>query len=384
LLIIYGLGAAAAYGQAGNPSSDAQAPVALPAPTGPFQVGTHSAIVDHPNRREIFTRDPADFRRTPVQVYYPSRARCARSAYFPSSLAAVYASELGMRPGFESTLHAHACADAPVAKGSQRFPLILFSHGLGHTNFSHTALLEDLASRGNIVVAINHTYGSRGTYFPGAGTVLWDNSEWGRGGDEERYRATLREFFRVWSEDTRHTLDQLVEGRGALSRSQIRGRIDMGRVAYVGHSYGGIAAIHAALLDKRIHAAVNLDASIVAGSRPGEPPLPRLPSPIRPNAALLVLNSMANVEAHHYGPEVRVARVRDSNHMTYSDFDWMLEIAGSPQSQAAVRQNKIRGRDGIALTRDLVSLFLACAFNQKCEALDLRLNELRIPPPAGK
>jgi dienelactone hydrolase len=285
-----------------------------------------------------------------------------------------------MLPGFERILLAHACANAPVAAGSKRFPLILFSHGLGHTNLSYTGLLEDLASRGHIVVAINHTYGSRGTYFPGAGTLLWDNSEWGRGGDEERYRATLREFFRVWSEDTRHTLDQLVDQPKVLLHSKLHRRIDMGRVAYVGHSYGGIAAIHAALLDRRIHAAVNLDASIVAGSRPGDAPLPRLPSPIRPNVPLLVLSSMANVEAQHYDPDVRVVRVRDSDHMTYSDFNWMLEVAGSPQSSEAVRKNKISGRDSIALTRDLVSLFLKCVFDQECQALDDRLDKIRVPP----
>ena len=50
----------------------------------------------------------------------------------------------------------HSCLDAHVANGA--YPIVVFSHGFTGTFTDYTFLFEDLASRGYIVVSVDHTY----------------------------------------------------------------------------------------------------------------------------------------------------------------------------------------------------------------------------------
>jgi predicted dienelactone hydrolase len=45
---------------------------------------------------------------------------------------------------------------APIARGKQRFPLLLFSHGWGNPTFLYTAELQDIVSHGYVVAAVDH------------------------------------------------------------------------------------------------------------------------------------------------------------------------------------------------------------------------------------
>ena len=58
----------------------------------------------------------------------------------------------------------HARVGVPVKQG--KHPVVLFSPGLGFSRFLNTALLEDLASQGYLVVAMDHTHESP-VEFPG-------------------------------------------------------------------------------------------------------------------------------------------------------------------------------------------------------------------------
>ena len=341
----------------------------LPAPTGNYGIGVVARTVTDPRRREIFTPDTSDIRRFPVFVYYPAaKGACTPNVFFPPILAEVYTNEFRFQAGFDRSVRGHACADAPIVSGTNRFPVIMFSHGLGHTSFSYRSIIEDLVSHGNIVVAVDHTHGGRGVYFPDGQVVLRDNSRWFTGVDPQRNFQASMEYPRFWAEDTRLVIDMIGNTSSSMQR-QIQGRADTSRLIYAGHSFGGITAVYAAMIDARIKAAVNLDGLIVG----------RYPLPVTTDAPLLVLNSKDRNELQTYMSSARVLPVGRTNHMSFSDFVWLHEKVGMgppPPSDMA-------GEQGIALTRTAIRLFMPCVFERKCKELDAHIAEIKgpLPPP---
>jgi predicted dienelactone hydrolase len=54
---------------------------------------------------------------------------------------------------------------SPIAEGSARFPLIVFSHGPGLATLAYSIQIEELVSHGYVVAAIDHTYETFATVF---------------------------------------------------------------------------------------------------------------------------------------------------------------------------------------------------------------------------
>lgn len=50
--------------------------------------------------------------------------------------------------------------DAPIASGTDRFPVVVFSHGLGGQRTWYSNYCGELASRGHLVFSIEHRDGS--------------------------------------------------------------------------------------------------------------------------------------------------------------------------------------------------------------------------------
>jgi pimeloyl-ACP methyl ester carboxylesterase len=144
---------------------------------------------------------------------------------------------------------------------------------------------------------------------------------------------------------------------------RIQGRIDTARLVYAGHSFGGITAVYAGMIDPRIKGAVNLDGLIVG----------RYPLPVTMDAALLVLNSKDRNELPTYMKAARVIPVARSNHMTFSDFVWLHEQVGAGPPPPS----DMSGEQGIALTRKAIRLFMFCVFDRNCAELDAQLAEIK-------
>ncbi|GGP14508.1 hypothetical protein GCM10012278_70590 [Nonomuraea glycinis] len=53
-----------------------------------------------------------------------------------------------------------------MAPGAPK-PVALFSPGFGYPRETYTAIIDDLASRGHVVVSLSHTYESAAVEFPG-------------------------------------------------------------------------------------------------------------------------------------------------------------------------------------------------------------------------
>jgi predicted dienelactone hydrolase len=244
----------------------------LQAPTGSYPVGrTRFHWIDS-KRSEVITDAPGDNRELRVHVWYPAaNVQGSRSAYLPdaeqlaaSSSAAALSNVFG--PIWSSIrsrqLLSHAFENAPVASGP-RFPLLIFSHGLGVTSIAYTAQMEDLASHGYIVAGIEHTYAAVAVAFPDGRVLPYANAFWSRvpGGDRTpEVEAFGKETTRIVADDIRFVLDKFIEANRDRN-SLLRERIDTGRVAAFGHSSGGRAAAMACQLDRRLAACMGQDAT---------------------------------------------------------------------------------------------------------------------------
>ena len=132
-------------------------PGGLPAPTGPHAVGRTSSEWADTSRPEIYSSDPGDHREFVVWIWYPATAghNAEPTMYLPQSWAPV-----GDFLGLDTAgVTGHAMADPPVAGDGSEHPVLVLSPS-GFSPLLLTAVAEEIASHGYVVVGVNHTYES--------------------------------------------------------------------------------------------------------------------------------------------------------------------------------------------------------------------------------
>ncbi len=246
----------------------------LPAPTGPYPVGTATLHLIDRTRTDpwLTARAPRELMAT---VWYPARPAPGRPAarQLPPGVAAEWQQlvetkeDFSIRPGGAdwAATRTHAVTCAPVRRGRGGIPVILYSPGRNVPRGFGTVLAEELASRGYLVVAVDHTHETIAVEFPdGRVTPVLDATE----------EATLRTLVDVRVADIRFVLDWLeVLNRGGAPGAGRRpfppgiiGCADLTSVGMFGHSIGGATAAQAMHDDPRIGAAADLDGAVGAGS----------------------------------------------------------------------------------------------------------------------
>lgn len=155
------------FGLAAPADGRGQGP-ALPAPSGQHAVGTTTFFWSDSSRQDALSEDPDDPRQVPVQLWYPAReADGPKAAYMPDLelLAAGLRTDptpppdhLPVDPARLRAVRLGATADAPVAEGADPFPLVVLSPGGNVSRHWHSALAQDLASRGYVVAVVSHAH----------------------------------------------------------------------------------------------------------------------------------------------------------------------------------------------------------------------------------
>ncbi|MEU1728543.1 hypothetical protein [Nonomuraea sp. NPDC005692] len=240
----------------------------FPEPSGAYAVGTTVVQWTDPDRAEVATSRTDDKRTIVVQLWYPAqdappaaqRARyLGRTAREAQLVARGEADYLGL-PAFvldePTRARTRSVPDAPVAGGGDRFPVVLFSPGLGGVRTQNTAWAEELASRGYVVAAVDHPYDSAVVTLADGRAVRTKVAATGDQAEDDRRAAG---WTAVRAADLSFVLTQF----GRLDRGEIpgllSGRLDTRRAAATGHSLGGAAALQAARQDPRFAAVIDLD-----------------------------------------------------------------------------------------------------------------------------
>ncbi len=190
---------------------------------GPYGVGVRTLDLVHPDQVDILSFDadsgdaPRYDRALTVEVWYPASIPAGEREHV------VYKAPLAAPPGEAPRtfdLPGNASRDAPPVQ-AERFPLVLVSHGYpGYRTFL-SYLTENLASKGYVVAAVDHTDSVVGAVKGFSSTLL--------------NRA----------QDQLFVIDEL-RSRAARPDGFLHELIDADRVAIVGYSMGGYGALAAA------------------------------------------------------------------------------------------------------------------------------------------
>lgn len=244
---------------------------ALPELTGPYPVG----IVD----RELV--DQARGRRLMVSVWYPAAQRGAPAplTHHPDEVS----TGLGNLTGFPALgmLFQHlryftlaASEGVPVVAEHEPFPVLVFSPGLSGLRLQNAPTLQELASWGYVVVAIDHTDAVAVTVFPDGEARYLNLGRLGLPSGVEPDQALMDEHvFPVWVADQRFVYDTLEQW--AANDPLLAGKLDLKRMGSLGHSFGGATSLEVCRVDSRCLAAVNLDGGLYGDivTRPAVRPL---------------------------------------------------------------------------------------------------------------
>ncbi|GAB3439718.1 alpha/beta hydrolase family protein [Actinophytocola sediminis] len=229
-------------------------PAQLPAPTGSHPVGTTALYLKDTSRPDPWVPSVA-YRELMVQLFYPTadaHGQTKQHLTVAEARAVLEEAEITTVPAeLLAATRTNAVVDArPVGRAHSR-PLIVLSPGFKRPRHTLSALAEDLASHGNIVVVVDHTYENVATTFPDGRVTpctacgSYDEAFWLK---LERGRAT----------DVSFVLDELT-GRHPKWRGAAM--IDPSRIAMGGHSVGGAASLVTLATDHRVLAGVDIDGS---------------------------------------------------------------------------------------------------------------------------
>ncbi|MGW7483866.1 alpha/beta hydrolase family protein [Nonomuraea muscovyensis] len=250
--------AAAALASAPASASAAAAAAAtptpyLPKPTGAQPVGTTSLYLKDTSRPDPWV-PTVKFRELMVSLWYPAKAPGRHRARYMTPKE----SELLLKDGKITSLPAdvlsrtrtNAFTDARPAGRKHALPLVVLSPGHSKPRAELTSLAEDLASRGYVVAAVDHTYENVATTFPDGRVTTCVTCE------IDKNPAWWEQLGRSRALDVSFVLDQLTGSRPKWKGARL---IDPSRIAMAGHSVGGASAIPAMLKDSRIRAGVDVD-----------------------------------------------------------------------------------------------------------------------------
>jgi dienelactone hydrolase len=348
-----------------------------PAPTGPHGVGRRLMTWVDSLRPE--PTNATRRRELMVWVWYPSAepAAATREEALPGEWGTRRIAMLEKKFGAEvaaamRTFRVHATIDAPVRREPARFPVLLFTPGLGWLATDYSVLLEDLASHGYVVVGLSPT---------GFADVV-------RFRDGREVHRSLGIGASVGVDQT-HVHEDALFALQHLSRldgdedSFLHGRLDFSRIGTLGHSLGGTTAHVAAMHDPRVRAAINIDGDpmgTVLDARPTQPLLlvsSESPSieeaPPHPSAEHRerVRQGLERSEQRRTNDWMRMSeassaphrvRIAGARHLNFADAALAADKL-LPPPQRWMRVGRIEGARGLQVTAALVRSFLAHALS---------------------
>ncbi|ARF53772.1 hydrolase [Streptomyces gilvosporeus] len=239
-------------------AANAPGAMTLPAPSGHYQVGVTNLHLRDTKRTDPWLPDGRP-RELMVSLWYPATHTAGHPAapYLEPAAAAHYLASRGLPPNAVTLPTTAGHTGAPVDGKAGKLPVVLYSTGRGSDRATGTALAQDLASRGYLVVTLDDTHDDGEVQFPGGRLEV----------------ATMppvtpaSRIISVRAADTRFVIDQL----DAIARGHnpdvehaplphgLSHAVDMDRIGMFGASLGGAVVPEAMHVDSRIRAGANLD-----------------------------------------------------------------------------------------------------------------------------
>ncbi len=192
---------------------------------GPHDIGVRTMEIINKDQIDVVNSkdgvDPKYDRKLTIEIWYP--------ADLPEGTEALvtYDEVLGMsgnpeRPNIPFQFQGRASRDAKVKKDPNLYPLIVLSHGYVGSRYIMSYLAENLASKGYIVVAIDHT---ESTF-----------------ADSGPFQSTLLNR----SKDILFVIKQMTEWSHLKTGNFLAGYMDTNTIGIAGYSMGGYGVLNVA------------------------------------------------------------------------------------------------------------------------------------------
>ncbi|MGV9270722.1 alpha/beta hydrolase family protein [Kitasatospora sp. NPDC003701] len=346
-------------------STPASIRLTLPAPTGPNPVATTALHLVDQHRTDLWAPTPRP-RELMVQLWYPAAA-CGPSGRprvpwtGTAEQAQLESGFLGVTPGHLVWAPTHSLQDAPAAR-TGRHPVVLYSPGSRGDRSFGTAEAEDLASRGYVVVGIDHTFDAGEVLFPGGpdGRLEVRNTP-------AVHAMTDDEIVAYRTTDTRFVLDRLTDlAAGDNPDAERRdlppglgAALDLTAIGMLGHSMGGATAVQTLHDEPRVLAGVSLDGPVFGTAATDGLARPLLligASDVRP-----ARDAMWDALWPRLTSWRRQLTLSGSGHLTFSDFAVLLPAARPvlswPDEQFDQLLGTIDGSRAVAAQRAYLAAF---------------------------
>lgn len=230
----------------------------FPPLTGPFAVGMLTRCMIDPARTNLY-RYNNKTNAFMLTCWYPAepQAGLTLGPTWDNKLARDWSGVLATVSGNSTwptvltQLKGHAWLNAPIARGTERYPVILHSHGHGGGRQGNSGDTEELASHGYIVVAMDHE-DCWGTEFPDGRylTTPYPNIA---------LSSVIRHLLPSRIQDLSCVLDEL--DRMNTSDPVLGGRMDLNRIGTSGRSFGGSPTSIFSLTNDAVRCTAFLDAA---------------------------------------------------------------------------------------------------------------------------
>lgn len=350
-------------GDSGNVACSAKD---LPRPTGKYPVGTTVLPIEKLHGSGTMRQ---------VQLWYPARpaAQDKEAMYVldASAIGALRAAKFLDVPdclfNVWEKMRLAAILDASVAILNAKAPLVMIAPGFGVPRFAYSFYAEQLASDGYIVATVDFAEG--GFLMEGAKQLV----EGPNGDDESVHAERALEMARHMSDILDEYSSKSESGESGLAQSVI-GSIDQSRIAAMGHSLGGAAALDACASDKRIRGCIDLDGiaespiaeqgiktgALILRSHPdySDADLARLH---RDRAKWDAMGEQIKRDIAKLlsapGPAVWVVSINGTGHLSYSDAPYTMPTTISQWGGTILAPQRM-----LAITTQIVERFLDSTF----------------------
>ncbi|HYZ92288.1 MAG TPA: alpha/beta fold hydrolase [Actinomycetota bacterium] len=237
--------------------------LAIPRPTGPFAVGRRSFGWIDRSRPELHTAATSDKRAVVGQIWFPAEQGSGEPAPYVERLSSISDGlandgEIGAVAAWGLRfVRDKALVNAAIAQKRAPYPVVILSPG-NATNVSfYAAIAEELASNGYVVIGVDHPYQSAAVVLPDGTVATYDARD--DAASPAKAEEGIRRKIDERTADLRFVLSEVAR------RGVFRKRLDLRRVAVVGHSNGGIAAAEVCRTDDRFQACMNIDGQQMGG-----------------------------------------------------------------------------------------------------------------------
>jgi hypothetical protein len=234
----------------------AQEKIQLPRPTGPYNVGMSTHFL------KDISRHHNDEKGRPllVHIYYPSVETKKEYPPYLADTMHLYKEKIvhtyNVSPEdleYLDGIRDWSMPDAPIDAENSPFPVLFFSPGFLMAAQLYSSLIEEMASHGYVVVAMNHTDACWPVMFPdGSSPVILLELANVFSNKERSCMQTFDMTQETWIKDVEFVL-------AWLRNQPLTKFLDLSSMGIFGHSFGGSTAIEATRQDKAFRAVVNLD-----------------------------------------------------------------------------------------------------------------------------